>query len=452
MPLCSVLLRSAICLLLCVLSASAGTLVENVATNVDAKQTYTLVLPSHCDASKQYPLLLIFDPRGHGTFAARIFADAAEEYGWILISSNGTRSDESWEPNEQAMRALWPEVARYSADPRRLYATGFSGTAMMAWLLGINTNGLAGVIGVGGRLVDEVSPRKFSFAHYGFAGESDFNNPDMRAIDAALAREGKAHRFQSFQGDHRWIPPELARDALGWMELVAMKEKRRPRDEALIAKLYERDLAAAKTLRQYRAVLETFDGLRPIDDVRATVSRLERDPAVQRELKEEEKWDAFQAQYFKETLDRIPAILAALRQEDVPNLPARLLREFRIADLKRRASREGAEGAAARRALEAVHAQMTFYLFRDFFNRREYRLATAVLTVATEIHADRPATWYNLGAAHARMNDRRAAFDALAKAIDRGFRDADALATDEDFASIRDDERFKTLVLGLRRR
>jgi len=425
---------------------AAGKLVENVVTAADREQTYTLFLPGSYDVAKKYPVLLILDPRGRGTVAAEIFAGGAEEYGWILVSSNNTRSDESNDPNERALRALFPELGRYAVDPRRVYAAGFSGTAMVAWALAINNGRLAGVISAGGRLVDEVPPRRFSFASYGFAGESDFNNRDMRAIDALLAREGKTHRFRQFEGGHRWMPPELAAEAMGWMELIAMKEQRRPRDEALIARLYERELAAAKSLRQFRAVLETFDGLRDVTEVRATVARLERDPAVLRELKDEERWDAFEAQTMKETLDRTPAILGALRQEAPLNLVGRLMREFRVADLRRRAAREGYEGSAARRLLEAVHAQMSFYLMRQFFERREYRLAAAVLTVATEIHPDRDTTWYNLAAAHARAGARRPALEALAKAIELGYRDAEHLVRDEDFASLREDARFRELV------
>src|SRR6185436_2988063 len=212
---------------------AAGKLVENVVTAADREQTYTLFLPGSYDVAKKYPVLLILDPRGRGTAAAEIFAGGAEEYGWILVSSNNTRSDESNDPNERALRALFPELGRYAVDPRRVYAAGFSGTAMVAWALVINNGRLAGVISAGGRLVDEVLPRRFSFASYGFAGESDFNNRDMRAIDALLAREGKTHRFRQFEGGHRWMPPELAAEAMGWMELIAMKEQRRPRDEAL---------------------------------------------------------------------------------------------------------------------------------------------------------------------------------------------------------------------------
>lgn len=385
-------MRRAILLLLLACSAAAGTLKENVASAADAQQTYTLFLPSSYDGTKKLPLLLVLDPRGRGTLTAKRFEDAAEEFGWILISSNGTRSDESWEPNERALRALWPEIARYSADPRRLYATGFSGTAMVAWSLGIKTGALAGVIGVGGRLFgDELSPARFSFAHYGFAGDTDFNNREMRAVDALLAQEHKPHRFRSFEGPHSWMPPELARDAFVWMELMAMKQQRRSRDEQLIATTYQHDLAAAKTVREYRAILDTYEGLRDVEEVRATVARLERDPTVLREQQEEAKWDEFEARYVKETMSRIPQIFSDLRATpDEPFRAApRLMREFKIAEMKKRAAKSGAEGAAARRILEAVYAQMAFYLPRALAERGENELAEATKKVAAEIHPDR---------------------------------------------------------------
>jgi predicted esterase len=378
-------MRRLLPILLFACSAFAGTLKENVVSLADTHETYTLVLPSSYDAAKKYPLLLIFDPRGQATDAAKVFAEGAEEYGWILISSTGTRSDESWEPTERAIRALWPERTRYPVDPRRVYATGFSGTAMAAWLLGVQTGGLAGVIGVGGRLVDDPRPEQFSFANYGISGDADFNNREMRAIDAILRREGKPHRFASFAGPHSWPPPELAREAIAWLELIAMKEQRRPRDEALIAKLYERELAQAKTFTQYRALLETFDGLRNVDDVRAIVARLERDPAVKREEAEQEKWDAWEARYTSETLGRTAQIFGALRQDERADAAARLKREFRIDELKRRAARPGTEGAAGRRMLEMIRGQMGFYLLQQFRERGEKRFEAAVLAVAAEI-------------------------------------------------------------------
>lgn len=345
-------------------SLHAGVLTENVASRADATQTYTLYLPTSYDTAKQQPLLFVFDPRGRGTMAAEIFKDAAEEFGWILISSNQTRSDDDGAASNRAVRALLPEVGRYAADPRRIYATGFSGTAILAWAVGIRRGAFAGVIGVGGRLVDDHPPEQFSFAHYGFAGNLDFNNRDMRVIDERLERAGKVHRFRQFSAEHRWISKELAREAMAWFEVLAGKD---------VPKIYDRDLASASrlkgvdALRAYREIVRTFDGLHPIDEARAAVQRLEADANVKRELADIAKWDAFEAQ--------------ALRD------PPRLLQ--RVGELKRRAKREGAEGVTARRLLEAVFAQTSFYLPRDLMQKGDTARAKAMLDIAAQIHPER---------------------------------------------------------------
>jgi hypothetical protein len=446
--------RALVLLLLIATSASAverGKLVENVASRADATQTYTLYLPSSYDAAKKYPLLLVFDPRGRGTMAAEIFRPAAEEYGWILISSNQTRSDVVGEsPNMRAIKALLPEVNRYPMASKRLYATGFSGTAILAWIVGAGTGELAGVIGVGGRLVDGIPPEKFSFAHYGFAGDLDFNNREMRLVEEHLEREGRfPHRFQVFKGQHQWITPALAREAVGWMEVLA-------KNEAVIPKVFAEDVAAAdalqglEALRRYRAILRTYAALAPVEAIRTKVAALESDAAVKRELQEEAKWDEFEKQYVSGVFGRLPNIFATLRAKGSAPTAHDFVRAFRIDELRRRAARPGIEGVTARRLLESVYTQMTFDVTRQLFERRDYATAAAVLEAVAGIDPGRWLAWYNLAAAEARSNRPRLAYLALDKAVAAGFRDAKLLENDEDFAPLRREQRFRDIVSALR--
>lgn len=426
-----------------------GRLVENVAARSDATQTYTLYLPTSYDGKHELPLLYIFDPRAHGTRAAEIFRDAAEEYGWILISSNQTQSDGSSEPNEKAIRALIPEAARYAVNPNRIYATGFSGTAILAWGVGLGTGRLAGVIGVGGRYVAEVPPAHFNFAHYGFTGTRDFNNREMRLVEAELDRTNQVpHRLQIFDGDHEWISPALAHDALGWMEVIAKNDK-------VIAKVFAEDVAAAdamqglEALRRYRAIARTYDGKQSLDAVRAKIAGLEADPAVQRAIKDETKWDDFEKDYVNQVFARAGNLFAALRAQETPPTAFDAARAFRVKDLRRHAAAEGAEGATGRRLLEAVYTQASFYMMRQLFERNEYGLAAALLGMATEIHPEHWFAWYNLGAAQARAGNRKAALDALARAVGAGFKNADMLLKDEDFASVRGERKFQEIAAKL---
>lgn len=439
-----------------------GTIVENVASLRDASQTYSLYLPSAFDPSKKAPMLLILDPRGRSVKSAELFRAAAQELGWVILSSNQSRSDEAVDPNGRVLATLLPEaLERWSADPKRIYLAGFSGTAIVSWAFGIANGGVAGIVGAGGRLIDEVPPGKFSFASYGFAGELDFNNRDMRAIEAILEQSASArpHRFEQFVGDHGWMDAALARDALVWMEVVAMKEGRRERDERLIARALADDLAAAVRLeaaerlleasRRYRAIVRTYDGLADVAAARSAAERLAGNPAVKQEATEESRWDAFEANYLRETLASVGSIFAAMRAEDAVPTAARLSRELRVPDLKRRASRAGAEGRAARRILETVHVQTGYYLMRQLFAKQDYRLAIATLGVAAEIHPDRWPVEYNLAAAHARLKDRRRALGHLERAVTLGLKDPKQILDDDDFESLRDDRRFQQLVARL---
>src|SRR5512143_3793124 len=83
-------------------NAAPGSTVEGVVCPSDPTQTYTLYLPPKYDRSRRWPLLLVFDPRGRGTLAAELFRDSAAAYGWIIVSSDNTRSDGPWEPNARA--------------------------------------------------------------------------------------------------------------------------------------------------------------------------------------------------------------------------------------------------------------------------------------------------------------------------------------------------------------
>jgi poly(3-hydroxybutyrate) depolymerase len=153
-----------------------GQLVEGMRCESDPSQTYTLYLPSAYTPARRWPALLIFDPRGRSVVAAELFREAAEAHGWILVSSNDTRSDGPMDANTKAVQALWPEVhLRYASDPRRIYASGFSGGGMLAYELGRSTDSLAGVIASG--LAGLTLRHRIEFASFGAAGDTDFNYP-----------------------------------------------------------------------------------------------------------------------------------------------------------------------------------------------------------------------------------------------------------------------------------
>jgi dienelactone hydrolase len=428
-----------------------GKVVDGLACASDPSQTYAVYLPTSYQPGQHRPLLLVFDPRRRGAFAAELFREAAEQYGWIVASSNDTRSDETWAPNEIAVKAMLPDVLqRFSPDPRRIYATGFSGGAMVAWWLAQRTNGIAGIIACSGRLADPHDADKVSFDWYGTAGDRDFNYGETRSIDAKLEAIHAKHRIAIFDGPHRWAPKEVLAEAVGWMELQAMRRGSRPRDEALIRRLLDADLAAAKgldaqplaQLGRYEAIARTFEGLTPLDTVRTTIAALTASPAVARARKDETRDDEFEAAYRL----RIPTAIDDFLHADDPQPAVVLAHDLDLPHLQKLAKEPGSRGITAQRVLETIAGQVGFYLPRDLLAHKNYGLAASILGIACEIHPDRPDLHYDHACASAQAKRKREALDALELAVAHGYRDAAHAAADPDLLSLHGDRRFEELL------
>ena len=85
-----------------------GKIVERIPCRSDARFSFALYLPSRFDPARSWPMLLVLDPRGRGALAAERFREAAEEHGWMIVSSNDTKSDDATTPNGDILDAPPP--------------------------------------------------------------------------------------------------------------------------------------------------------------------------------------------------------------------------------------------------------------------------------------------------------------------------------------------------------
>ncbi len=434
--------------------APVGEMVEGIACASDPTQSYTLYLPQGFDASRHWPVLLIFDPRGRSVLAAELFREAADTYGWILVSSDNTRSDGPMEPNVVALRALWPEVhTRLPAQPDRIYTAGFSGGAAIAYVLSRSTQEVAGIIACGGRfLADDLKDNPVPI--FSVAGDTDFNYHEMHEVDALLAEQGNPHRLVIFDGPHSWMPASLATEAVGWFELLAMTGGLRPVDNELVASLYADDLASAQALesdgqliaaaRRYSEMTTTYAGLHDASAADAAAARLEGSPEFKRQAKDLKRWNAFERDYF----DSMNRHFYRLRNAEIPPPSARLARDLRIDELKRRALEPGFEGITAQRVLNGLSSGLNFYLARDLTAAGQYDRLVVCLELGLQVQEDNIVGWYNLACARARLGREDAAVAALERALKLGFDRDELLATDPDLDTLRDRDDFKALLAG----
>jgi len=431
-----------------------GKIVERIPCRSDARFSFALYLPSRFDPARSWPMLLVLDPRGRGALGAERFREAAEEHGWMIVSSNDTKSDDATTPNGDILEALWTDAfTRFPADPKRTYAAGFSGGARFAFLIALARPGsLAGVIVSGGGLPAGSAIReKPAFAIFATAGNVDFNYQEMRQLDATLDKYRSPHRLAVFDGGHEWPPVAIASEAVEWLETRAMKSDLRPRDEKVAAAAYARDLARVEQLEASGDAASAYvlaersaadyDGLVPADRAREAAARLRDkarkplDQALSRDSRE------------RATVDRVLTVFQQSLATFPPPPVATVARRTDIAALQKQTGAGDPEDRlSARRVLENLWVQAAFYQPTSLLAKKEAGRAALSLEIAVLIKPDRPGAWYDLACARALSGDPSRALEALRTAIDRGYKDADHLAADEDLKSIRQRPEFRALL------
>ncbi|HEX3154698.1 MAG TPA: hypothetical protein VHV32_08740, partial [Candidatus Angelobacter sp.] len=188
---------------------------------VAAKPTnsYALYLPSAYSTAKRWPLLLIFDPFARGEVSVKLFHEAAEKYGFILVGSNNSRN---FEDPSAAIRLLWADMKEhYAVDPRRVYTAGLSGGARVAASVALACKDcIAGVIANSAGLPTGAKPPEPGVTDWFLsAGTTDFNYTEQLHLKEALAERNVDSRFVVFDGPHNWMPKEFADRALAWFQL-----------------------------------------------------------------------------------------------------------------------------------------------------------------------------------------------------------------------------------------
>lgn len=433
-----------------------GHIVERVATLKDSSQTYALYLPSNYTPARRWPTLYCFDPLARGAVPVKLFSEAAERFGWVVVGSNNSRNG-PLKASLDATRVLFEDTqTRLSIDGARTYATGFSGGARHAVLLDfLCRHCFAGVIAVGAGYPTSYKPTApVTFALFGIAGTEDFNFPEMKALEATLARLGATHRFESFEGGHAWPSPELAATAVEWMELQAIKSGLRQKDEAFADAVWQRRLVAARRLeedsklyaayRAFESLAADFRDLRDTAEADGRAVALGASKEVKAALRDEAEQLGRQQRLVAELFE-----LAEKRRGEF-EVKVQAAGDFRAIveglRVKAKAEADSGERRVARRTLN----QVTAHFYEAAANLRQQRArppeVVAALEIASEVAPRSPQLFYELAVAHAANSDKKRSLAALRKAFELGFKDTAALEREPALEPLRGEAEYKRLV------
>jgi pimeloyl-ACP methyl ester carboxylesterase len=332
-----------------------GQIIDSVTCLADPSQGYALYLPSTFSTNRAWPVLMGFHPGARGRAIVDTYRAAAEQYGFIVAGSNNSRNG-SWEVSGRAVQAMSHDLGqRLTIDAARVYLTGHSGGSRVAMQVALTNKQIAGVIASSAGYPD-VRPRSsVGFPVFGTAGTDDFNYIEMRMLDRALKTP---HRVVIFDGGHTLPPPDVAMQAIEWLELQAMRSGSRPRDEAFIDRLWasrERAITGAgETAAAVHLLQDTADDFRQLRDVRTLESRasdLAKRKEIKRALDRERADDDAEMQL----VDEYARHLAGLNSDAQRAESLRLLRGL-LADLHKKATAvtDSPERARSKRVLRII--------------------------------------------------------------------------------------------------
>jgi len=358
-------------------------------------QSYMLFLPPGYPGGKRWPILYAFDPGARGNIPVERFQAAAAKYGYIVAGSNNSRNG-PWQVSMDAITAVWNDThARLAIDDRRVYTTGHSGGARVAYAVAAGPANAAGVIGNGAGLPgSENHPKKVSFVTYAIVGDADFNYLEVSELQQNLQAIGAVSRLHVFEGPHQWGSSEVMMDALAWMEIQAMKAGLRAKDDVILdawvqAKSPSSGEESAAAWRAWTQLAADLKGLRDVSAFEKNAAAMKDNKIVKSGLRAE------RAARDKETGIASSLYKLQLGLEDTATRDdsARQLYAA-VADLKKHAAaaNDSPDRQASRRALAGLFAQI-----REgngaALERKDYPLAAIRLDIASETPSARPQFW-----------------------------------------------------------
>jgi hypothetical protein len=296
-----------------------GQIIDSVRCLTAPAQQYALYVPSNYSPVRKWSAIFAFDPGARGRVGVERFQAAAEKYGYIVAGSLNSRNG-PWEPSMEAAKAMMADVMRrFSIDTKRIYTAGQSGGARVALGVALESGQIAGVLASSAGFPDEVQ-KTVPFPIFGKTAVDDFNYLELKALDRVVTTP---HRVVVTEGGHAWMSSETALEAVGWMEVQAMKSGLRPRDPKLLDEIFSErvahvnaqkdDLDAVLSLESLAA---DFQGLKDVSKFAQRAAALRNQKDVKREIAEDHLAEQREAKLTNE--------IYALRGESIERLKARV--------------------------------------------------------------------------------------------------------------------------------
>jgi hypothetical protein len=438
-----------------------GVIVDSVKCKINSSESYSLYLPENYDQIKEWPVLMIFDPAARGKLAISKFIPAGKKFGYILACSNNVKNGDFSEMLRDAGIMFEDVVVRFNVDKRRLFTAGFSGASRLASGFSINNKKIAGVIGCGAGLPDNVAYEPEFMSHliyFGLVGNKDMNYQEMNDLGLALEKLKMVPFIKNFNGGHDWPSEEDLMFALSWIELKMMKRGIINKRDDLIEEFEkglmdlvresEKKSELVDAGRYYKYAIRDLQDLKPTDDISSAYNKVEQSKMYKNAITKRGKIheeEIRKREIFNRSLTEI--VINNGLSYNTTNWWKDEIEALKSGNSRNRYT----DSLMSYRLLNLITIS-SIEIGSDFYSGGRYEVAKGFFKVWTFCEPGIRNSWYNLARACAFNGNSDEAIYALDRSLKNGYIFYEFIMNEPAFKTVHEDKRFKNIISRLQKK
>ncbi len=225
------------------LTLKKGTVIDSLVVPATGN-TFSIYLPTSFDLDKNWPVLLGFDATGNTKDIAKVYKDAAEEFGYIVAISNFLENQKEKEKIAYIPVFMNHIFSLFPIQKGRAYVAGMGEDAKLVSLLpAVYAKDIFGILAIGDthQYIPAMKIGK-SFYYMGIVNMNTHNYRDFLDNKTYLKSRAVPADVLVYEGDDELPDQELIKKALSTFTLQAMLKGRMPKDTAWVENLFQEDL------------------------------------------------------------------------------------------------------------------------------------------------------------------------------------------------------------------
>jgi hypothetical protein len=283
------------------------------------------------------------------------------------------------------------------------------------------------------------------------------NYPEMHDLVTFFQNQTKVVAFiRTFDGGHQWPDPDLLTDAVEWITFQSMKRKVIPVDnvftEAFRNKtkvLINSSLNAgniAGAVQYMRFAARDFEGTAFASEMSKLLSDSEGSANYREAMKD---WNRMAANEQSRKEKYFNYLNELVYSGSFPDSASAWWNRETTALVRLRDKGNPSNSQMASRVLNFVSI-LCSEQGTSFYRNKAYLQASIMFQICTMSDSENPQNYYNLSRSLAANGKRKETIDALSAAVNHGFTSRKTIETDPVFDKIREDQRYKTLLIKMK--